>query len=95
MRLAESMMGRIDLYQLGTCIPAHFIGSIIGIVLFRNIFPFIPPVVSSSNRFFVCFCFYIILIFIEYVFESRLFLYLEVCVFNLSLFLVDIATRCL
>jgi hypothetical protein len=41
-RIAEGILGRVNLVKLGVSIPAHFAGCLLGIVAFRNCIPYVP-----------------------------------------------------
>lgn len=41
-RIAEGILGRVNIAKLGVSIPAHFAGCLLGIVLFRNSVPCVP-----------------------------------------------------
>lgn len=47
-RLAESILGRITPIKLTVVIPAHFLGCILGAVMFRTFFPYIDLSVSRK-----------------------------------------------
>jgi hypothetical protein len=47
-RLAESILGRITPVKLTVVIPAHFLGCILGAVMFRTFFPYIDLSVSRK-----------------------------------------------
>jgi len=48
-RLAESILGRVTPIKLTVVIPAHFLGCILGAVMFRTIFPYVNISVSSPH----------------------------------------------
>lgn len=49
-RLAESILGRVTPIKLTVVIPAHFLGCILGAVMFRTFFPYVSLSVSNLNK---------------------------------------------
>ena len=41
-RIAECILGRVNMVKLGVSIPAHFAGCLLGIVVFRTCVPYVP-----------------------------------------------------
>lgn len=50
-RLAETILGRISPTKLAVIIPAHFLGSIFGIVLFKTVFFFLSAELLAPIQF--------------------------------------------
>mmetsp|Transcript_14638 Transcript_14638/g.24230 ORF Transcript_14638/g.24230 Transcript_14638/m.24230 type:complete len:284 (-) Transcript_14638:1106-1957(-) len=50
-RIAEAVMNRITPSQIMLIIPAHFLGSIVGVVVFKTVFPFAPSSVVGQFTF--------------------------------------------
>ena len=41
-RVAESLLGRLNTYKLAVVVPAHFLGCVVGAIAFRTVLPFVP-----------------------------------------------------
>lgn len=50
LRITETVLGRIQLSKLAVLIPAHFIGCVLGAVVFKTLVPIAPIEVSGSTR---------------------------------------------
>lgn len=48
-RLAESLLGKVSPSKVMVIVPAHLLGSIVGIVMFKSVLPFIPNEVCHGG----------------------------------------------
>ena len=49
LRITETVLGRIPTSKLAVMIPAHFIGCVLGAVVFKTLVPIAPVEVSGDN----------------------------------------------
>jgi hypothetical protein len=53
-RLAESLLGKVSPSKVMVILPAHLLGSIVAVVIFKGLLPFIPNEVSVVFAPFLC-----------------------------------------